>query len=186
MKKFHFVIMLFVFLGLSESNAQVKLVLNGGVQQPSKDSFLFLNTGYGFSTISEFTITKSSTSSIALTASAGYNRWKFSKDFLSFTSPFSGFNVYTVPIMGGVKFFFKSFYFGNSLGASVTGTNVPVSNTPTTTVTVNKNTSTDFIWTPYIGLRLNNIDFNIKYQNIRNNGNTFSWFGFNAGYAFGG
>lgn len=165
-----------IFFGLNTSNAQTKLVLNGGIQLPTGDLKTLIpgadtKMGLGSSVDGEFTISTSPTSSIAITASVGYNRW-------SFDTP-AGFtgdaNIHVATFMGGAKFFFEQFYFGGSAGIA----------TPGITVTgLNLTFDSEFMWGATAGVRIDKFDVNAKYQSFSSGGVTLPWFGVNVGYVF--
>lgn len=175
-------IILFVLLGLSlfTTNAQTKIVLNGGIQVPTGDLKDATNasTGFGGSAEGEFTISTTSTSSIALTVALGYNNWSID---LPATAPAgASLSIHASTFMGGIKFFFNQFYVGGALGFGTPGFTASGFG-----VTEIADLDSKFMWAPTVGVRINNFDVNAKYQSISTDGPALTWFGINVGYAFG-
>lgn len=177
MKKISFLfIICLIFLGLNTSNAQIKLVLNGGVQFPTGDFKTLVpgvdtKMGFGGTVDGEYTISNSPTSTIAITASVGYNRWSFDTP-----SSFTG-EAYIdgTTIMGGAKYFFQQFYFGGSAG---------IVNPGMTVTGLTMTFDSEFIWSVSAGTRIDKFDINAKYYSFSSAGVTLPWFGVNVGYVF--
>lgn len=169
MKKFiaFFAICIF-FVGFNTSNAQVKLILNGGVQVPTGDFKDVNDVGFGGSADVEFSLPLVGPTFFA---SAGYDRWKISN---------TDYSNYFIPLMGGLKYFFgtpggiATIYFGGALGVVILNSNFPLSSS-----------ESKFIWAPSVGVRLSNVDINAKYQSYSSDGSTISWVGLNVGIVLG-
>jgi len=162
-----FISSLFLF-SFSQSNAQLRFVLNGGTQIPVSD---FKNTndlGYGGSLDIEFKLPMIGTT---IFATAGYDRWKRTN---------TNYSNYAIPVMGGIKYFIStsgnivSPYISAAVGITSVGNNIE-----------NSSTESNFIWSPSIGVRISNFDFNAKFMSYSTNGITISWFGINAGAVLG-
>ena len=156
------------FVGLNTTNAQVKAVINGGVQIPTGDFKNGSDVGYGGSIDAEFSLPMVGPT---IFASVGYNRWGIKN---------TSFSLYAIPMLGGLKYFFTApgspvvLYVGGGLGVVVLNDNTPFSTT-----------ESKFIWAPVVGLRFGGFDVNAKYQSFSSGGTTFNWFGINAGIAVG-
>ena len=175
MKKISFLfIICFLFFGFNSCNAQVKLILSGGVQVPTGDFKNVNDVGYGGSADVEFSLPLVGPTFFV---SAGYDRWKISNTDYSNTF---------VPILGGVKYFFGTpgglvtLYFGGALGIAIISNNIPDIG-----LFRNPGSESKFMWSPSVGVRLSNIDFNAKYQSFSSGGSTVSWFGLNLGIVLG-
>ena len=161
------------------------LTLNAGVQMPTGDLNNLVKSGYGFSAAVGFSIPFVP---LEISLTAGYNNWAYkTQSILSGTgvqTPVGNNNLYAIPVTIGPKLFipfsvlvFKP-YIGIDLGI------VASSSTAS-----GASYSTDFIYTPLLGFRLNlppgiiAIDINIKDSNYKNSGQTFSWISINGGLA---
>ncbi len=162
-----FVFSLFLF-SFTQSNAQIRIVLNGGAQIPVGDFKNTSDIGYGGSADIEFKLPLIATTFFA---SAGYDRWKISN---------TDFSKYAIPLMGGIKYFIYtpgnivSPYIGGALGIATVNSNVPKSSSE------NK-----FIWSPTVGIRFSNFDINVRFLTYSDNGIAISWFGVNVGAVLG-
>ncbi|PIW70757.1 MAG: hypothetical protein COW08_00300 [Ignavibacteriales bacterium CG12_big_fil_rev_8_21_14_0_65_30_8] len=158
----------FFFVGFNSANAQVKAVINGGVQIPTGDFKNSNDVGYGGSIDAEFNVPLVGPTFFV---STGYNRWTISN---------TDYNNSIIPLMGGIKYFFGTpggivtLYFGGALGMAILNDNTPLSDS-----------QSKFIWSPSIGVRFSNLDINAKYQSISSNGFTYSWYGLNIGFVIG-
>ena len=161
-------VIFFLFLGLSSSNAQVKLILSGGVQAPTGDFKTVNDVGYGGSVDVEISLPSVGPT---IFATAGYDRWGITN---------TSYSTNAIPLMGGVKYFFGTpggivtFYFGGGLGIVILNSNVPLSSS-----------ESKFIWSPSVGVRLSNFDVNVRYQSFSSGGVNFTWFGLNVGIVLG-
>lgn len=155
----------FLLISLTSSNAQIKLIFNGGARIPTGDFSNVADVGFGGSATAEFKIPLSP---LAIAFSTGYDRFGITT---------GSFDTYAIPIMGGFKYFISTpgnlvaFYFGALAGVSILDSTAP-----------NSISESKFIWSPTVGARIINIDINVNYKSISSNGITISWFGFNVGY----
>lgn len=169
MKKLSALIVFSLFLfSFAQTNAQIKLVLNGGAQIPVGDFKDGADIGYGGSVDAEFKLPMVGTTFFA---SAGYNRWKITN---------TDFSYYFIPLMGGIKYFISTPgniatpYISGALGITVVNSNVPLSSS-----------ESKFTWSPSVGVRISNFDINASFKSFSSNGTTFSWFGINVGVVLG-
>jgi len=162
-----FVFSLFLF-SFSQTNAQIRIVLNGGTQIPVGDFKNSNDVGYGGSVDLEFNLPMIATTFFA---SAGYDRWKIKN---------TEYSNYKIPLMGGIKYFIYtpgniiSPYIGGAVGIATVNSNVP-----------NSSSESKFIWSPTVGIRISNFDVNAKFTSYSENGVTISWFGINVGAVLG-
>ncbi len=169
MKKLSSLIVFSLFLfSLTQTNAQMRFVLNGGAQLPLGDFKNSNDIGYGGSVDVEFKIPMIATTFFA---SAGYDRWKITN---------TNYSKYVTPFMGGIKYFIYtpgniiSPYIGGAVGIATVNSNVP-----------NSSSESKFIWSPTVGIRISNFDINARYVSYFDNGITISWFGINVGAVLG-
>lgn len=101
---------------------------------------------------------------LGITFSGGYSNW-------AIKSKYGGSSVGFVPLLAGVKYYFSPSVFGHAqLGAAI-GTA--------------KDQGTSFTYSPGIGIKLSpNIDAELKYTGIANNGGSLNNVGLRLGFNF--
>ncbi len=178
MKKLFATVIVVTFLCTSNSFAQIKTTINAGLQFPTSDFKNDVNNGYGGSISFDYSIPLSP---VSLAFSAGYNRWNFNDN-----NPFNkGYYYYNLPLMAGIRYFSTGTtvdtYLGGDVGLAISKNNIP-----------NSGSSSDFIYSPVIGVRykfspigLVALDINVRYNVIRTSGSTTTWVGLNTGLSFG-
>lgn len=177
MKKISFTIVVVLLITFC-SLAQIKTTANVGVQIPTGDMNAEFNTGYGGSVTFDLSLPLLP---ISITASFGYNRWKFKDNNI-----YAGYNSYTIPLTAGIRYNSSgsgiNTYFGGDIGYAISNANYPGSAS-----------SSDFVYSPVLGFKygltpigLVLLDFNLRYWAVsQSSGVKFTWFGLNAGITFG-